>query len=216
MGHQGLPTVPCPCPTSHLPTGAAQITISISISLPGLILLHVPHKLISAHPHHPLLANPKCVHLPHVSPLPGTTPTAPHPCPSSCILKVHPSPAPAPSGLETPQLQGWGQTSGRCPRTYRWGSSPPSRSHPLQLCSHWPRSAPGSSGGTGGPLSHLLHQPCLTGHCSWDAPAQCSLLLPSWPCLGQQRGYGMRAMGCLGASHTLEVRSRWKMPLECR
>lgn len=213
MRHQGLPTVPCPCLTSHLPTGAAQITISIS--LPGLTLLYAPHKLISPHPHHPLLHplldSPKCVHLPHESPPPATTPTTPNPRPSSHVPNVHPSPAPAPSGLETPRSR---DGDGHCPRTCRWGSSPPSQSHPLQPCSHWPRSAPGSSGGTGGPLvtPALPHWPRLLG-----CPGTAQPPAPQPAMLGAAtRVYGTRTMGCLGAFRTLEVRSRWKMPLECR
>ena len=89
MGHHGLPAAPCPCPTSRPLSGAAQNTVSMSP-------LHAPHKFISPCPHHPLLHplldSPKCVHLPHESPLPGTVPTVPHPCPSSCIPNVQPPP----------------------------------------------------------------------------------------------------------------------------
>lgn len=77
MGHQGLPAAPCPFPTSHPPPRPAQITISIS--LPGLSLLHAPHELISPHPHHPLLHplidSTRRVHLPLRSHCQGPSPS---------------------------------------------------------------------------------------------------------------------------------------------
>lgn len=155
-----------------------------------------------------LLASPKCVHLSHEFPSLGTTPTLSHLRPSSCIPNVHPSPG----GLDTPYSK---DGDGCCPRTCRWGSSPPSQSHPPQPCSHWPRSAPGSSRDTGAPVTPtspaLPGQTLLPGCPGTTQPPAPRLAVPR-----QQCGDGTRAMGCLGASCTLEVRSRWKMPLECR
>lgn len=128
-------------------------------------------------------------------------PHHPHSYPFSCIPNVHPSPACALSGL-----QGWGWTGGCCPCTCRWGSFPPSRSHPLQLCSHWPRSAPGSSGGTGGPVTPTA--PALPLWGSQDAPAQHSLLLPSLSRLGQQGSN--TGMGQGGQRGALEQPVPWR------
>lgn len=76
-------------------------------------------------------------------------------------------------------------------QTCRWGSSLPSRSRPPQPYSHWPHSAPGSSGGTA--------EPPVSTHLNITTP-----------------GKHVRETQGISMPRTLEVRSRWKMPLECR